>query len=182
MYHLLGVDIDGVLSDIAGHLVTFLNNRFGHRLSISDLTSEDVETCTDISVEQLTEVFSSPVFFQTLPLITGANTSLQDLKRWGWNVIVMTDRFWYPEIQKDTLGWLRMNEIPFESAHFVKKTEKAELARNLGIEFFIEDQLSNANALAQVCKRVYLVNRSYNQGSLDESVTRVTNIQEVSCY
>jgi uncharacterized HAD superfamily protein len=179
MSSLIGVDIDGVLSDIAGHLVAFVNERFGYSLSSSDLTSEDVETCTDVSAEQLKEIFSSPAFFQTLPLIAGADASLEHLVRAGWKVVIMTDRFWYQEIQKDTLKWLRANRIPFESVHFVKKTEKAQTARELGIEVFVEDQRSNANALAQVCSRVFLIDRTYNQGPTDESVTRVTNIDEV---
>ena len=180
MNFVIGIDIDGVLSDIACHLVASIKDRFGYDLVIDDLTSEDIETCTDVSAEELKEIFSSPIFFQTLPLIPGAHTLLKNLRDNGWKVILMTDRFWYSGIQKDTSEWLKTHNLVYEELHFVRKADKENMARELEIEFFIEDQLSNANSLARACKGVYLIDRSYNQGLVAESVLRVTCIDEVA--
>ena len=52
------------------------------------------------------------------------------------------------------------------------------MARKLNIKLFIEDQLTNANTLAQVCERVFLVNRTYNQGRVPPAVQRVSSVKE----
>ena len=171
-----------MLSDIAGHLVRFANDQFGHKLSIGDVTSEDVETCSDVSREQLTQIFSTARFFQTIPAYYSAGESLEQLRKSGWKVVLVTDRFWYSEIQRDTLNWLREHGIPFDSVNFVRKVDKANFARKSRIKFFIEDQLSNANHLAGVCERVLLIDRPYNQGYASQSVTRVSNIGEAILY
>jgi uncharacterized HAD superfamily protein len=172
--------IDGVLSDIAGHLVTFANKRFNCDLSIADIVSENVETCSELSVEQLQQIFSTSEFFKTLPVLNSASTSLKQLRQSGLEIVLMTDRFWYPEIQQDTLTWLKKSRIPFDSVRFVRKSKKAEEARKLDLRLFIEDQLSNANALAQVCERVFLVNRPYNQGHAHPNVVRVSSVREAA--
>lgn len=174
----VGIDIDGVLSDIAGHLVRFANDRFGCKLSVEDLTSEDVETCSNLTAEQLRQIFSTSRFFQTMPAFKSVGESLKQLSESGWRIVLVTDRFWYAEIQDDTVEWLREHDIPFDSVSFVRKADKATFARKFRIKFFIEDQLSNANRLARVCDRVFLIDRPYNQGSTFRSVTRVSNLAE----
>jgi uncharacterized HAD superfamily protein len=178
MVRLVGIDIDGVLSDIAGHLVQFANDQFGHDLSIGDITSEDVETCSDVSKEQLTQIFCTPRFFQTLPVLSSASESLVRLKASNWRIVLVTDRFWYPGIKNDTLEWLRKHNFSFDSLHFIRKVEKANFARDSSIPIFIEDQLSNANGLARVCDKVFLIDRSYNQGPAEDAVIRVSDVGE----
>jgi uncharacterized HAD superfamily protein len=178
MGRLIGIDIDGVLSDIAAHLVEFADTMFGYRLSLEDLTSENVETCSPLTSDQLKDIFSSSSFFQTLPAFKAASKSLNLLRECGLGVVLITDRFWYPEIQVDTLQWLQKNKLPFDRLYFVPKAKKAEFASKLDIKLFIEDQLSNANTLARVCDTVFLINRSYNQGRTEQSVTRVSSLEE----
>lgn len=179
-YRSIGVDIDGVLSDIAGHLVMFANQRFNCNLSVADIVSENVENCSDLSLDQLRQIFSTAAFFKTLPVVNSASESLKQLRKHGLKIVLMTDRFWYPKIQEDTVTWLKRNRIPFDSVRFVEKRNKAEMAHELDLKLFIEDQLSNANALAEVCENVFLVNRRYNQGHSHHNVTRVLSVKEAT--
>jgi hypothetical protein len=50
------------------------------------------------------------------------------------------------------------------------------IAAELGFQWFIEDQRSNANLLATTC-RVLLVDRPYNQGALHPGVERVIGLR-----
>jgi len=175
---LIGIDIDGVLSDIVVQFSEYASELFGEEISTTDVVSEDIETCTKLSRDQLVEIFRTRQFFQTMPVIDCATDSLHRLKKAGWRTVLMTDRFWYPEIKDDTLVWLQENEIPYESLYFVGKAEKANVSSELGIRIFVEDQLSNARLLAKVCERVFLINRPYNQGIVQSPIVRVSSLSE----
>jgi uncharacterized HAD superfamily protein len=95
----------------------------------------------------------------------------------GYAVHIVTDRFWYPQIQNDTRKWLSNRVIRVNSLVFAHKTEKQSVARNLEIGWFIEDQRSNANLLSEVC-RVLLIDQPYNQGLLSSDVLRVETLQQ----
>lgn len=97
----------------------------------------------------------------------------------GYAVHIVTDRFWYPQIQDDTRQWLSNRLIRVSSLVFAHKTEKQSVARNLEIGWFIEDQRSNANLLSEVC-RVLLIDQPYNQGLLAPDVLRVKTLQQAA--
>lgn len=176
--NIIGVDIDGVISDIAGHLVQYAKSMYGCMITVEGITSENVETCSDLSADDVRGIFSTPLFFQSIPALPTAKDALNQLVRTGWKVVLMTDRFWYPEIQEDTLSWLKENNIPFHSILYVNKTEKAVWSGKMGIKYFIEDQLSNANLLSEVCNDVFLIDRPYNKGVTLPGVCRVSDICE----
>lgn len=173
----VGVDLDGVIADIVTQLVRFSRNEYDLRLVPSEFRSENIETCTPIKAEQLKKLFCDPKFFQTMRAIQGARRSLMQLTAQGYAVHIVTDRFWYPQIQDDTRKWLSNRMIRVNSLVFANKTEKEAVARNLEIGWFIEDQRSNANLLSDVC-RVLLIDQPYNQGLLTPDVLRVKTLQQ----
>lgn len=173
----IGIDLDGVIADIVTQLVRFSRTKYGLHLIASEFCSENIETCTPINAEQLTGLFSEPKFFQTMRALRGARRALMRLTSAGFAVHIVTDRFWYPEIQDDTRKWLASRLITVSSLVFARKTEKPSVAQNLGIDWFIEDQRSNANLLSEVC-RVLLIDHPYNQGLLAADVLRVKTFQE----
>ena len=113
-----------------------------------------------------------------MPVMPASREWLEKIVAAGWQIILITDRFWYPEIRDDTWDWLQSHKIPFHSVEFIKNARKAKRARQLGIRTFVEDHLSNANSLAEVCDRVFLLDRSYNQGITAKRVIRISNLQE----
>jgi uncharacterized HAD superfamily protein len=172
----LGCDLDGVIGDIVQQIVRF--SRREHRISMTKkhIVSEDIETCAPIRREQLHELFKNREFFRSLPMVPHAREALLQLKTAGCEIHVVTDRFWYAGIQEDTKEWLTQRRIPFDSLVFARKSAKHDVADHLGIEWFIEDQLSNARLLAPLCQ-VLLVNRPYNQGGIPDHVTRVEDLR-----
>jgi uncharacterized HAD superfamily protein len=173
----VGVDLDGVIADIVTQLVRFSRSEYDLRLLPSEFRSENIETCTPIKTEQLRKLFCEPKFFQTMRAIQGARRSLMQLIAAGCAVHIVTDRFWYPQIQDDTRKWLSNRLIRVNSLVFARKTEKQSVARNLEIGWFIEDQRSNANLLSEVC-RVLLIDQPYNQGLLASDVLRVKTLRQ----
>lgn len=166
-----------MLADIVTQLVHFSQIEYNLHLVSSEFRSENIETCTPIKSEQLKRLFCEPRFFQTMRPIRGARRALTRLMSRGHMIHIVTDRFWYPGIQDDTRNWLASRMIRVNSVNFARKTEKQSVARKLGIDWFIEDQRSNANLLSGVC-RVVLINRPYNHGFLNPDVLRVNTLQE----
>lgn len=174
---IVGCDLDGVIADIVQQLVRFA--RFQHRIRLSKkhIVSENIEKCAPIRQDQLHQMFKTPAFFRSLPAFYGARKSLSALRTAGCTIHIVTDRFWYDGIREDTIHWLERHRIPFDSVSFARKAEKQDVARNLNISWFIEDQLSNAQLLSPLCQ-VILLNRPYNAGETPVGVTRVDNLQQ----
>jgi len=173
----IACDLDGVLGNITQQLVRFSDKEYQLRLRQKHFVSENIETCTPITLVQLRRLFETPNFFQTLPAVRGAGKWLGTLRSAGCNIVIVTDRFWYQGIQEDTTDWLKNHGIPYDTVVFARKSEKQTAVLDFGIEWFIEDQLSNARLLSAVCQ-VILLDRPYNQGDLPSHVTRVKNMQQ----
>ena len=173
----VGVDLDGVVADIVTQLVRFSRSKYDLRLVPSEFRSENIETCTPIRTHQLQTLFREPSFFQSMRAVQGARQLLVNLGESGYRVHIVTDRFWYPEIHEDTREWLSNRLIRVASVVFATKTEKQAVARDLGLGWFIEDQRSNANLLSEVC-RVLLIDKPYNQGTLEPNVLRVKGLKK----
>jgi 5'(3')-deoxyribonucleotidase len=173
----VGVDLDGVVADIVTQLVRFSRSKYDLRLVPSEFRSENIETCTPIRTHQLQKLFREPSFFQSMRAVQGARQLLVNLGESGYRVHIVTDRFWYPEIHEDTREWLSNRLIRVASVVFATKTEKQAVARDLGLGWFIEDQRSNANLLSEVC-RVLLIDKPYNQGTLEPNVLRVKGLKK----
>jgi uncharacterized HAD superfamily protein len=175
----VGMDLDGVIADIAGQLLGFIHRTLGVALSVDELTSEDIETCTPVSREQLVSFFRDPAFFQGVQPFPNAGRALTALRDSGCSLHIITDRFWYAGLHQHTEEWLREHRLPYDSLDFARKGEKHGFAAKLRLQWFIEDQLSNANLLAQSC-RVLLLDRPYNrqQGAQARRVERVYSLDE----
>lgn len=174
---ILGCDLDGVIADIVQQVVRFSRREHGILITRRHIVSENIETCAPIRKDQLHALFENREFFSSLPLIPRSRESLVKLKAAGCSIHIVTDRFWYDGIHNDTTDWLMRHRIPFDSIVFARKSEKHDVASTLKLQWFIEDQLSNARLLAPLC-RVLLLDRPYNQGVVNSSVTRVRDIRD----
>jgi uncharacterized HAD superfamily protein len=112
-----------------------------------------------------------------MPVLKGARKALTRLREAGCAIHIITDRFWYHGIQRDTTNWLTRNDIPFNSVIFARKIEKQGVASRLNVNWFVEDRLSNALSLSTVCN-VLLLDHPYNQGATPKEVTRVRSIEQ----
>jgi 5'(3')-deoxyribonucleotidase len=175
----VGFDLDGVLADIVGQLIHYLDFSSGITVQRAALVSEDVETCVPITKEEIATYFRDPRFFRTLKPLPGAARLLRALHSAGHAVHIVTDRFWYEGLHADTEAWLRRHQMLFDSLRFASKAMKQEVALQLDLTLFVEDQLSNANRLSSVCD-VLLLDRPYNRGDTESRVQRVKTLGQVA--
>lgn len=178
----IGVDLDGVLADLAEGVIKKLNSLFSIRVTREHITSHNIEECLGVSGDQVRAIFSSEDIFVNLAPVSGAKEAIQRLRERGWYVHIVTDRFSHENDWSVSRDWLTNNGFRWEHLDLVRAREKPAYARIHGIRYFIEDNVDTARALASVCERVFLINEPYNQGSVPENVVRVgTWLEVVSC-
>lgn len=175
----IGCDLDGVVADIVSQLVEFARRNHNFRLKPEQIVSEQAETCTPLSLQQLQAMFRERIFFTTMTAFSDARAALSDLRSLGFSVDIVTDRFWYPEIRTDTIAWLEAHDIAYDELRFVSRFEKHITAAEWNYRFVIEDQAPNALLLSSVTE-VYLLDRPYNRTiSSNERIRRVRSLSEV---
>jgi 5'(3')-deoxyribonucleotidase len=171
--------LDGVLADIVAQLVAFAREKYGIDLQREQIVSEHAHTCTPLSIEQLESLFRDRGFFSGMPPMLDACAALRDIQGLGFEVDIVTDRFWYSEIADDTKQWLAKHEIPFSKLIFARRGEKQLVAAERGHRLFIEDQAANARIISSVTA-VYLLDRPYNRALRpSERVHRVASMEEI---
>lgn len=174
----IGLDIDGVMFDFAASLERYLVRIGKHReLNISQPTRwefyldwgieewEFIDLCNDGVDEGY--VFSGGVMDM-------APSAVNFMRNMGNTIHIVTDRFFgrYPEqSHKATEYWLNQHEIEYDSLTF--SGDKTVIRTDV----FIEDKLSNYDALVKNGTDCYLVDRPWNQ-DLGDNRKRVKSIQE----
>lgn len=176
---ILGVDLDGVLGDLATAVINYCNSQFSKKITRQDITSHNINQCLGLTEEQVNEIFSTPDIFMNLTPIFGAKSALCNLKKRGWIINIMTDRFWHDNDWSISRSWLSNHRFQWDHLNLVKAKHKPEYAKAHGISLFVEDNLETARELASVCNTVFLLNDTYNQGKVPQNVKRVKNWQEI---
>lgn len=175
----IGCDLDGVLADIVAQLVAFASAKYGITLHKEQIISDHADTCTPLSIEQLEALFRDRGFFSGMPPMLDACVALRDIQALGFEVDIVTDRFWYSEIADDTKQWLARHAIHFSKLIFARRGEKHLVAAERGHRLFIEDQAGNAEIVSSVTP-VYLLDRPYNRTlRQSERVHRVASMEEI---
>jgi len=175
----LGVDLDGVLGDLAGSLIKVARQKYHRNIAREDITCYQLEACTGLTREQIDEIFDSTPVFQDMKPIRNAREVLGRLKRRGWQIHIITDRFRGKEGQRTAQVWLEKNRFTWDTLSLVRAWDKSEFARRHHLSFFIEDNYDTVKDLALVCTKVILFNKTYNQGPAIKNVVRVTTWQQI---
>lgn len=156
----IGLDLDGVIANLVPDFCRIANGRYHTSISPSDITTWDISKCTALTTEQVVSIFTPGFFFNLMPM-PGAVTAVQMLFGQGWQIHLLTDRpqGCYPM----TRQWLRELCIPFHCLELVPAARKSEYCKAHGVDCAVEDRPDTALALADVCKRVYLIDAPYNR-------------------
>jgi uncharacterized HAD superfamily protein len=175
----IGVDLDGVLNDLAGAVIEAAQSRFGVTIDRAAIVSHQLQECTPLKLDQVKDIFSSPDVFEDAQPIEGAKEALDELRGAGWIVHVITDRFWGSDDWTIAKNWLAENGFKWDHLNLVRAEEKAPYAEAHGIEVFVEDNYNTAVSLPSLCERVYLMDRTYNKGVLPGNASRVLGWQQI---
>jgi uncharacterized HAD superfamily protein len=178
---LIGIDLDGVLGDLLSEMIKVVEARYDLKLEREKVTCYRLDQCTPLTQAQIKEVFSSTDIFCTMRPIADAAECVKRLRREGWIVYVVTDRFWHDPETDLTIAkrWLQQNGFEWDHLELVSGEDKVDYAKKHGITFFVEDNADTVKRLSRVCSSVYLLDWPYNQGYLPANVTRVSTWQVI---
>lgn len=177
----IGVDMDDVLMEFNHAFYAFYNRKHGTNFDPKDqktFTVRDLLGCTqEEEWNCVNEFYDSVDHHQTVPVV-GAIEALSDLKKYDLVLISARPSRVMDSVQK----WLMLHfpdcfsqvilTDQYQLGNDPRKT-KGEIAKELGIQVFVEDSFSNAK---EICARgipVVLLDRYWNQGEAPEGVYRV---------
>ena len=180
-----GVDIDGVLAAYPEHFIDFINRKVGTDLKAKDLKNYNIYEALDLPeklLKDLKDEFRQTGEKRHIPVLDGAKEFLHDLKNSDFKIVLLSARPYkkYRRIFADTKEWLEKNELVHDAILW-DEDKCNRLIREFGhenVQFFVEDNLENANSVSKTAK-VYLLNKTYNQGETTENVIRVDSLSEI---
>lgn len=147
----LGLDIDGVVADMASDLIIKTNEKFGLNLTVDDLKRHnlfkadytgDSELNHEIALFMVKEVVHNKAVLYDIKPHDDAVDALRSLRRAGHRFYFITAR--RADEYDVTINWLRRNNIPFEALYVSPSikgdSRKGLLGRSLNLDFYIDDQ------------------------------------------
>lgn len=182
-----GVDIDGVLAQYPEGFLDFVNGKLGTNYTAEGLKEYNLYEAFDIPVpimEQLKDEFRSTGRKRHLPVIPGAKEFLETLRAKGYQIVLLSARPYkqYKRIFADTQEWLKKNQLPYDAILW-DENKCVKLLREFGqdtVSFFVEDHLGQANDVARLGCKVYLLEKSYNQGATRGGIIRVRDLEHLT--
>lgn len=109
------------------------------------------------------------------PVRDGYTNAIAEVAQMGHEIIIATDRPFgsTPEVsQKLTVDWLDQHGIEYDELHFTADKTKAQC------DTFIEDKLSNYDALVDAGTIGFLLNRPWNQTLVPDARNRIDEIMD----
>lgn len=182
----VGIDIDGVLAEYPEGFIKFIEKKTKIDLSKIKITSYNLYNIIGdvVGVEKMKKLkheFRMSGEKRNLDCIKGARQSMVQLKKKGYRLILLSARPYkeYPRIFADTIEWLNKNKIPFDAILWDENKEQRILREFPKLNFFVEDCLSNAEKISSLNKKVYLIDKTYNQGEINKNIIRVKGWKEI---
>ena len=183
--NIIGVDIDGVLAAYPEHFLNFINKEIGTDYKVEDVTEYNIYEALDLphnTTKKLKGKFRETGEKRFIPILNGAKEFLDLFSEMGYKIVLLSARPYkkYKRIFADTQEWLDKNNLAHDAILW-DEDKCNRLVREFGsnsVEFFVEDNLSNANSVAKECK-VYLINKPYNTGETHKNVVRVDSLYDI---
>lgn len=188
---IIAVDIDDVISTNAQSFVEYSNEKWGTHLTVDDYQEHWAEMwgIEHEEVERRAREYHESGHIGTYRTVDGAKEALQKLKERFKLVILTTRRNSTNQLTKDWIDRCYpgiFDEIIFSGFYDTliqgnfKKT-KGELAKSIGANYIIDDQLKHIQAAAELgIQGVLFGDYAWNKAEiLPENVTRARNWDDV---
>ncbi len=181
----LGIDFDDVLIDFVGHLTYFHNTTYGTSHSKETTTTWNLHEVWSISEEDAikrTNDFLLSEDHKNIIPIEGAQETLTRLHE-KFELIIITARDKNLSEKAFHLIEKHFGSI-FSEVHFLydngeKKNSKGALAKNLGIDFFIDDSVTNVISTKEAGITTFLFDTPWNRDFNDPAIKRVNSWKEI---
>ncbi|MCC6628423.1 MAG: hypothetical protein IT340_13620 [Chloroflexi bacterium] len=172
--HHYAVDLDGVVFDANMVMLATVNERFGTRYALDDMTAYDwYAWCAHDHAHHALTSFRD--LLPSMPWLADGADAVRRLATAG-PVSILTHRT--PDLAPATA--LALAGLPLAGIHHVDRAQaKADLALRLGCTVALEDNPTQALAYAEAGLRVYLFAYPYNVALRHQRVRRVAGWSDV---
>ncbi len=180
----IGIDIDDTISDTFGVMFAYAQKYTAEELNRSDkiIELEDIKThfyCQAMhswSKEEEIEFFKEYyeiILKETMPFTCCLET-LEDLKRQGHKIILITARFEIDsfDVKELTINWLKKYNVPYDKL-IINASTKVEAAIENNIDIFIDDSYKNCKEVSDSGIKSFIMDTKCNRGIKDEKIERV---------
>jgi uncharacterized HAD superfamily protein len=180
--------MDEVLADHTGSFNAFHDKKYGTNLVEMDINEFYLNKLIGITLEEelrRIEEFYTTDDFLNMKTVAGAVEGVKELAK-AHELYVITSR---PDfVEKQSRDWLdryfpgRFKEFIILNHHFGGKDvqKKSDICRERKIDLMIDDLADYANDCAEVCKKVLLMERPWNEGKeIAPNVVRVKDWKEI---
>ncbi len=172
----LGFDIDGVIANFAGPLITTIKKNYGLTLTEKDIYCFDLNIVLGITKAEETELITE-ILKQDLPLYNGAKETLEQLSREGHSIFLLTGR--WSNLGDITQSWLKEKGVPYNELHLLNIGKKYQ-ANIEALDLIVEDSLEDALEWTRRVKNVLIYDHPYNQSFNIRNLTkRIYNWNEI---
>jgi len=172
------VDIDGVLVDYPNCFIAFINERLNKFfVTLFDVNKE----LSKKEIMDIKDEYRKSGAKQNVAVIASGKNLIAELKNMGYSVVLLTKRPYkkYLRIFADTKINLDNNGVQYDAILFDSEKHKVIVKEFPNLEFMVEDNLRIANEVGAWGTKVFLIDNIYNQGSLNDNVTRVKSLDEI---
>ncbi|MBU0502158.1 MAG: hypothetical protein KJ811_02810 [Candidatus Margulisbacteria bacterium] len=170
----IGIDIDNVIANTYQDLSPFFHDFMG-----KEHTPFEV-----VEIMRRRKMLMWRYFFlawrkkvmSTVSLIEGAAQTIQSWHK-EHKIFLVTSRTFF--FNHQTRTWLKKFNVPYHELHHAKETTKYKKVTNC--QLFIEDNLEEAEILANHCKKVMLFDQPWNRLPIKrDNIIRVSSWTEIS--
>lgn len=185
----IGIDVDGVLTDLEQYQLTKGEQYFGIESVKNDHAYDikDIFGCTSQEREKFWIKYIWEYSLKT-PIRKNASSVIKKLKEEGNNIYIITGRVHTTKdnvmgllFRKMLEKWLEDNEIVYNQIVYcdekVSAEDKYDVCKQLGIDVMLEDKVDNIDKLKDIC-RVICFNAKYNIDYDNKEIPRVTNFDD----
>ena len=144
----IGVDLDDVVCSYVPALLQFINTQHGTEYTVADVKQWNIHECIEREeqfVKAAMDHFMYSGGFSNLQPIPGAIETINRLKNNGHQIYFITSRS--SKATHDTYEWMDAHGLGIENIFFDR--DKAWVAKRLGLDMFVDDNLSNLDAISE---------------------------------
>ena len=162
----IGIDIDGTIKQTQKAAVQLYNEELQMNVKEEEVMTFYLDEPYGLSPEEGQKIWrklESKIYSIGIPL-EGAPEALQQLQKEGHTIYFITARPDVEKIRKVTEEWLSKHRFPFDGTNlYMNAQQKGEVATQLGIDLFFEDDPQHLNNLIQAGIHTIIVDAKYNQ-------------------
>lgn len=175
----IGLDLDGTITN-PYYWLEFFNNLFNKNLTEKDCIKYNLCEIYGVGNDMWDVINKQHIkgYLDSVDIREDAIEIINKLKQ-KHNCSFITARSDTEYIRNRTIEYLTQNNLDNIPLYMLSSHYKVDKAKELNIEVFVEDSLSNALELSANGIKVFLINTNYNQGELNENIIRVNNWHEI---